>query len=118
MPTTSFTDPAASGSVFTRLLPLMAVVLTAFLVIGLALPVLPLHVHDDLGLGTVAVGLVAGSQFAAALLSRVWAGTFADARGGKRAVVAGLLGAAAAGLLYLLSLGFPTSPLASVSILL
>jgi hypothetical protein len=39
-------------------------------VIGLALPVLPLHVHKDLGLGTFVVGLVAGAQFAASLLSR------------------------------------------------
>ena len=43
----------------------------AFLVIGLALPVLPLHVHQGLGLGTFVVGLVAGSQFAASLVSRV-----------------------------------------------
>jgi hypothetical protein len=63
------------------LLPLMAVVVSAFLVIGLALPVLPLHVHDDLGLGTVAVGLVTDLQFAAALLSRLWASHYADSRG-------------------------------------
>jgi hypothetical protein len=52
------------------LLPIIAVVFIAFLVIGLALPVLPLHVHKDLGLGTFVVGLVAGAQFAASLLSR------------------------------------------------
>src|SRR5579875_537427 len=45
------------------LLPIMAVVLIAFLVIGLALPVLQLHVHRGLGFGTFIVGLVAGSQF-------------------------------------------------------
>src|SRR6266702_8572354 len=56
------------------LLPIMGMVFIAFLVIGLAMPVLPLHVHQGLGLGTFIVGLVAGSQFAAALLSRVWAG--------------------------------------------
>src|SRR5882724_7878833 len=54
------------------LLPIMAVVLSAFLVIGLALPVLPLHVHQDLGLSAFVVGLVTGSQFAASLVSRVW----------------------------------------------
>jgi hypothetical protein len=46
------------------LLPIMGVVFVAFLVIGIAMPVLPLHVHDGLGLGTFAVGLVTGSQFA------------------------------------------------------
>ena len=50
----------------------MGVVFIAFLVIGLAMPVLPLHVHQGLGLGTFVVGLVAGSQFAASLVSRVW----------------------------------------------
>src|SRR6266853_4722598 len=58
----------------TALLPIMGVVLVAFLVIGLALPVLPLHVHQGLGLSTFVVGLVTGSQFAASLISRVWSG--------------------------------------------
>ena len=100
------------------LLPIMGVVFIAFLVIGLAMPVLPLHVHDGLGLGTFVVGLVAGSQFAAALVSRIWAGRHADVRGAKRAVVAGLLAATVAGLLYLLSLHFVSEPTVSVTILL
>ena len=70
--------------VLAALLPIMAVVLIAFLVIGLALPVLPLHVHQGLGLGTFVVGLVAGSQFAASLVSRVWSGHYADSRGAKQ----------------------------------
>ena len=61
-------------STSTTLLPIMGAVFVAFLVIGMALPVLPLHVHQGLGLGTFLVGLVAGSQFAAAILSRAWAG--------------------------------------------
>jgi MFS family permease len=108
----------ATPSVVTALLPIMAVVLIAFLVIGLAMPVLPLHVHQGLGLDTFVVGLVAGSQFGAALLSRVWAGHFADSRGAKRAVVTGLVGAGLAGLFYLLSLRFVASPVISVTILL
>lgn len=106
------------GRPVTALLPIMAVVLIAFLIIGLALPVLPLHVHRGLGLGTFVVGLVAGSQFAASLVSRLWSGHYADSRGAKRAVVAGLLTAAAAGLLYLLSLRFISVPWLSVAILL
>ena len=96
----------------------MGVVLIAFLIIGVALPVLPLHVHQDLGLSTFVVGLVTGSQFAASLVSRVWSGYYVDRRGAKRAVVVGLLIAAAAGLLYLLSLVFAATPWASVTILL
>jgi MFS family permease len=95
----------------------MGVVLIAFLVIGLAMPVLPLHVHQGLGLGTFIVGVVAGSQFAAALVSRMWAGRHADIRGAKHAVIVGLITSAAAGLLYLLSLDFVSTPTVSVTIL-
>src|SRR5438093_12945251 len=63
---TSFLQVARRGSSVAPLLPIMAAVFIAFLVIGAALPVLPLHVHETLGLGTFLVGLVAGSQFAAA----------------------------------------------------
>jgi MFS family permease len=100
------------------LLPLVGVVFTAFLVIGIAMPVLPLHVHQGLGLGTFIVGLVAGSQFAASVVSRVWAGRHSDSRGAKHAVVTGLVISAAAGVLYLLSLTFVNAPAVSVSILL
>jgi len=93
-------QPPAIPSTVTALLPLMAVVLIAFLVIGVAMPVLPPHVHDGLGFGPFMVGLVAGCQFAAALVARVWAGRTADAHGAKRAVVAGLAAATVAGLLY------------------
>jgi MFS family permease len=100
------------------LLPITAAVMAGFLVVGVALPVLPLHVHDRLGFSTFMVGLVAGSQFAAALFSRVWAGSFADRYGAKRGVMVGLIGAAVSGLLYLLSLAFTRSPVVSITILL
>jgi MFS family permease len=110
-------EPALPGFAAT-LLPIMGVVFVAFLVIGIAMPVLPLHVHDGLGMGTFMVGLVAGSQFAASLVSRPWAGNFADSRGAKGGVMVGLLAAAASGLLYLLSLAFGRSPQTSVTVLL
>jgi MFS family permease len=100
------------------LMPIMAVVLVAFLVIGIALPVLPLHVHQDLGFGVFIVGLVTGSQFGASLLSRVSAGHYADKRGPKRAVVIGLVTAIAAGLFYIASVYFGGAPTVSVTILL
>lgn len=112
-------SPAGGTSdVVKALMPLLAVVLVVFLITGLAIPVLPLHVYHGLGLGTFVVGLVSGSQFAAALVSRVWSGHYSDSRGAKRAVIAGLIAAAASGLLYLLSLRFLDTPLTSVSILL
>jgi MFS family permease len=47
-----------------------------------------------------------------------WADNYADSRGAKRAIVTGLLVAAAAGLLYFLSLFFVDKPKTSVTILL
>jgi MFS family permease len=100
------------------LVPIMAVVLIAFLIIGLALPVLPLHVHNRLGLSAFVVGLVTGSQFGASLLLRIFAGRCADRSGAKCTVVAGLTAATTSGLLYLLSLHFVAAPWPSVTILL
>jgi hypothetical protein len=109
---------SAGHSVVATLFPIMTAVLAGFLIIGVALPVLPLHVTNDLGFGPLVVGLVAGAQFAAALLSRIWAGSYSDRRGAKRSVFVGLLAAAASGLLYILSLVFLKAPLGSVAILL
>lgn len=114
----SISTTLSGQSVAVRLTPIMAAVLVAFLIIGLALPVLPLHVRNDLGFGTFVVGLVAGAQFAASVASRIWAGSFSDSRGAKLSVVAGLFAAAASGLLYLLSLAFVSTPAISIAILL
>src|SRR5436190_1668349 len=47
-----------AGSIAAALLPLMAVVVVAYLVTGIAMPVLPVYVHQGLGLGTFAVGVM------------------------------------------------------------
>jgi MFS family permease len=98
--------------------PIMAAVFLSFMVIGMALPVLSLHVHNVLGFGPFVVGLVAGCQFAASLVSRLWAGHLADSKGSKHAVVLGLGGAIAAGLFYLLSLAMLAERIVSVGLLL
>jgi MFS family permease len=100
------------------LLAIMGAVFVAFLIIGMGMPVLPLHVHQGLGLGIFLVGLVTGSQFAAAIFSRVWAGRQADMRGPKLAMIAGLAISAASGGFYLLSLTMVSQPVASLAVLL
>ena len=108
----------AQASILVSLLPIIGVVFVAYLVIGLALPVLPLHVHEGLGHSTFIVGIVAGSQFEIAVFTRAWTGYYADSRGAKHAVVVGLLVAVLSGLCYLLSLLFLNRPALSVTILL
>jgi MFS family permease len=115
---TSKSAAAATPSFALSVLPVLAFTFIAFLVTGIAMPVLPLHVHTGLGMGTVMVGLVTGAQFATALVSRVWAGTLTDTAGAKRAVVIGMTAAVAAGLVYLLSLRFVQAPVLSASVLL
>ncbi|MEG2629762.1 MAG: arabinose transporter, partial [Comamonas sp.] len=119
-PSSSAPPPAASpkAHVLRQLLPIALAVFVGFLTIGLPLPVLPLHLHDTLGMGTLAVGVVIGAQFAAALLSRAWAGAMADTQGARRAVIAGLVLAACSGLAYLASLAFVATPATSVGVLL
>jgi MFS family permease len=95
----------------------MAAVFVAFLVTGMLMPVLPLHVHSSLGFGTFVVGLVAGVQFAVSLASRFMAGSHADTRGARSAVLVGLGLAAAAGLFYVVSLAMLGYPSAAVFVL-
>lgn len=101
-----------------KLLPITLAVFVGFLIIGMQLPVLPLHLHNTLGMDPLVVGVVIGAQFAGALLSRSWAGNFADMRGPKRAMLVGMLVAASSGLIYLASLAFVASPVVSVWVLL
>ena len=111
------TSPAVEN-VFLKMLPITLAVFVGFLVIGLALPVLPLHLHYTLDMNPVVVGGVIGCQFLIALLSRPWAGNLADTRGGKRAVILGLPVAALSGVAYLASLALAAKPAASVGVLL
>lgn len=98
-------------SAFLPLLPFMLAVFAGFVAMGMALPVVPRHVHDTLGQGTVMVGFVMGSQYLSSLFGRMWAGGAVDGRGPKRAALAGLLAACAIGALYFASVPFTgTSP--------
>jgi MFS family permease len=100
------------------LLAPMTLVFMVFGITGFAMPVLPLHVHHTLGMSSFMVGIVAGSQFAAALFSRLWSGHLCDRHGPAVALRWGVLAASASGLLYLLSLRFTAVPEASVAVLL
>ena len=117
VPDTSPASPAVEN-VFLKMLPITLAVFVGFLTIGLALPVLPLHLHYTLDMSPVVVGVVIGTQFGAALLSRAWAGGLADTRGAKRAVIMGLLMAALSGVAYLFSLAVIGMPTASLGMLL
>jgi MFS family permease len=117
-PARSLAPAPAEHNVFLKMLPITLAVFVGFLTIGLPLPVLPLHLHYTLGLSPVVVGIAVGAQFAAALLSRAWAGGLADISGSKRAMVLGLVSAAMSGTAYLGSLAFTATPATSLGVLL
>ena len=104
-------------NVFLKVLPLTLSVFVAFITMGMQMPVLPLHLHGTLGMGPVVIGLIMGVAFAAALLSRAWAGNFADTRGAKPAMVLGFMVIASSGLAYLASLAFVSVPNVSAWVL-
>ena len=112
------TNPPSRASSIMPALPVMAVVFLSFIIIGIALPVLPLHVHDVLGFGPLIVGVVAGGQFAAALISRLWAGRLSDSRGAKYAVALGLIASVIGGVFYIASLFVLEMRVLSVSLIL
>ena len=111
-------DSPTVENVFLKMLPISAAMFVGFLTMGLALPVLPLHLHYTLDMSPVIVGVAIGMQFAAALVSRAWAGGLTDTRGAKRAMVMGFLIASMAGFAYLLSLAFIGTPAVSLGALL
>jgi MFS family permease len=113
--------PLASPAVentFLKMLPITLAVFVGFVTFGLALPVMPLHLHYTLDMSPVVVGVTIGCQFAAALLSRAWSGGLSDTRGGKRTMLLGLPIMAVGGLVYLASLALIATPTASLGVLL
>lgn len=85
------------------LMIIFSMVFIEFLIMGIALGVLPAFVHQTLGFSNVWVGVIIGTQYVATLCTRQFAGHMADAKGGKKAVITGIIISALCGICLLLA---------------
>src|ERR1700733_15877619 len=86
-----------------RILPFALIIVCGYLPVGIPLAALPLQVHNALGFGTLAVGIVVGVQSLVTLFTRPLAGVLCDRAGAKVAVLTGAGISIAARAIYLVS---------------
>lgn len=114
----SSSSPANTFAVTLQIFTIVFYTFIAFLCIGLPIAVLPGYVHDQLGFSAVIAGLTIGLQYLTTLLSRPLAGRIADSKGTKQAIILGLIGIAASGVLTFTSDLTVDTPIASLLALL
>jgi len=90
-------DIEQSNLAYRRVLALTVALFLSYLTVAMALPAVPVHVVQGLGLGNAWGGLAVGIAFLSTILTRGWAGAWSDRIGGKRAMQRGLLLYAVAG---------------------
>jgi MFS family permease len=100
------------------LLKIFAIIFPEFLIMGISLGVLPAYVHNQLLFSNLVVGVVIGTQYAATLCTRHFAGRIADTKGGRVSATTGLIFSSLSAVFCLLSSAFSSFRLLSLAILI
>jgi len=101
-----------------RLWLLTAVLFVSYLCVALPLPIVPVYVAGQLGLGNVWAGLGVGIAFVVTIVTRGYAGRLSDQRGAKLALIRGLIFYVAGALGSLLAGLLVATPLTAFLVLL
>ncbi|TFY85178.1 MFS transporter [Pseudomonas kairouanensis] len=108
----------STASITLQIVSIVFYTFIAFICIGLPIAVIPGYVHEQLGFSAVVAGIAIGAQYLATLLSRPLAGRMSDNVGSKRAIVLGLAGILASGVLTFLATLLESTPTVSLGILI
>lgn len=89
-----------------------------YFTIGLALAVLPVFIHQQLGYSAVVAGAVISTQYITTFLMRGYAGNLIDKKGPKPAVLLSMSGFAASGILLMVAFTLKHLPALSLALLI
>lgn len=89
-----------------------------YFTIGLALGVLPVFIHQQLGYSTMVAGVVISLQYVTTFLFRGYAGNIVDQKGPKPAVLSGMIGFAISGILLFAAYALRATPILSLGMLI
>lgn len=89
-----------------------------YFTIGLALAVLPIFIHQELGYSALIAGIVISVQYITTFLLRGYAGSIVDKKGPKPAVLLGMVGFCLSGILLFVAYLLKEIPALSLGILI
>ena len=117
MQTDTITDPSSSKIRLT-ITGFVTFTFFGYFTIGLALAVLPVFIHQQLGYSAMVAGVVISLQYVTTFLFRGYAGNIVDKKGPKPAVLLGMIGFAISGILLVASYMLRSIPILSLGTLI
>lgn len=116
MPTVASID-TSSSKIRSTITSFVAFTFIGYFTIGLALAVLPVFIHRELGYSAMIAGIVISIQYLTTFLFRGYAGNIVDKKGPKPAVLLGMIGFSLSGILLFVAYLLRDTPALSLGIL-